>query len=190
MLEQYQPFSDITCNSLGHALKELEVPMDGFNIWGFMAAYAELSTFPDVEPALKKLKDVSWITPVVFSNGTEHMIDLSVHSSPDLRPFAAMFKKLVSVEDVQCFKPDPAVYYHLAEQMGKGREEMGCMWLVSSNPFDVVGANAVGMKTAWVKRAGSKWVDGLLLGERGSPTVVVDNLVEIVESLIQMARPS
>lgn len=58
--------------------------------------------------------------------------------------------------------------------------KMGGMWLVSGNPFDVVGAKAVGMRACWVDRAGAGWVDGLVQGERGRPDVVVRGVGEVV----------
>lgn len=150
-----------------------------------MKAYDSLSTFPDVSPALKALADEPSVTAVVFSNGTNSMVTNSVKSSPDLGPHSGIFKEVVTVEEVKCFKPDPRVYYHLAEKMGKGKSEqaMGEMWLVSGNPFDVVGARAVGMQAAWVDRGGAGWTDGLVQGEMGRPTAVVMGLGEVMEAV-------
>ena len=150
-----------------------------------MKAYDSLSTFPDVSPALEALADEPGITAVVFSNGTNSMVTNSVKSSPDLGPHADVFKKIVTVEEVKCFKPDPRVYYHLAEKMGKGRSKqaMSEMWLVSGNPFDVVGARAMGMQAAWVDRGEAGWTDGLMQDETGKPTAVVKGLGEVVDTV-------
>lgn len=150
-----------------------------------MKAYDSLSTFPDVSPALEALADESGITAVVFSNGTNSMVTNSVKSSPDLGPHADVFKQIVTVEEVKCFKPDPRVYYHLAEKMGKGRSKqaMSEMWLVSGNPFDVVGARAMGMQAAWVDRGEAGWTDGLMQDETGKPTAVVKGLGEVVDTV-------
>ena len=151
-----------------------------------MKSYDSLSTFPDVTPALRSLAhESSSITPVVFSNGTNSMVTNSVKSSPDLGPHASVFKEIVTVEEVKKFKPCPEVYFHLADQVGKGRgrEAMGEMWIVSGNPFDVAGARAVGMQAAWVDRAGKGWTDGLVRGEEGRPTIVVGGLGEVVEGI-------
>ncbi|CAD6575208.1 MAG: hypothetical protein ASARMPRED_007130 [Alectoria sarmentosa] len=184
-MSQFQPFSDITRNSLGHALADSGLSLDDESISHLMKAYDSLSTFPDVSPALKALADEPAITAVVFSNGTNSMVTNSVKSSPDLGPHADVFREIVTVEEVMCFKPDPKVYYHLAEKMGKGKSKqaMGEMWLVSGNPFDVVGARAVGMQAAWVDRGGAGWTDGLVGGETGKPTVVVKGLGEVVEAV-------
>ena len=186
---QYEPFSSITRNSLGHALAEYGLRLDDESIATLMKAYDSLSTFPDVSPALEAIAQESGITAVVFSNGTQSMVTNSVKSSPDLGPHASVFKDIVTVQDVECFKPDPAVYHYLAERMGKARmkEAMGEMWLVSGNPFDVVGARAVGMQAAWVDRAGNGWTDGLIQGDVGRPMIIVKGLGEPVEGVKKRA---
>ena len=90
------------------------------------------------------------------------------------------------MEEVQKFKPHLDVYYHLAKKVEKSKEQMGDMWLVSGNPFDVVGAKAVGMKACWVDRGGSGWSDGLIEGEAGRPDLVVKGLDEVVEGVRRM----
>lgn len=148
-----------------------------------MQAYDSLSTFPDVEPALKKLSAHDRVDCVVFSNGTREMVSNSVNKSPDLSPHAPVFKKLVSVDFIQSFKPMPEVYKYLAQIMDmSGQEDQ--MWLVSGNPFDVTGARAVGMQAAWVDRAGNGWQDKLGL----EPTVVVRSLEEIAAVVEEHAR--
>ena len=147
-----------------------------------MKAYDSLSAFPDVAPCLKALSATSGITAVVFSNGTDSMVSNSVKSSPDLGPHVDIFCRIVTVEEVKCYKPKPEVYHHLAEQVGKSksRESMGEMWLVSGNPFDIVGARAVGMRAIWVNRGGGDWTDHLMGGKDvGKPTAIVKSLEEV-----------
>lgn len=183
-MNQYEPFSIMTMRSLRHALKESGVSLDQARIDGLMKAYDSLSTFPDVNLALEKLAQTPGITAVVFSNGTHAMVSQSVNHSPDLSPHAQVFKQIVVIEEVKKFKPAPEVYEYLAKKVGRGRTEMGDIWLVSGNPFDVVGAKAMGMKAAWVDRAGSGWADQLAEGDQGRPTVIVRGLDEVVDAVI------
>lgn len=108
------------------------------------------------------------------------MVSSSVTKSPSLSPHASIFKDLITVEDIKCYKPHPKVYYHLAEKVGKGKEEMGSIWLVSGNPFDIVGARNMGMQAAWVDRAGGGWIDRLGDLASGGPTLVVNGLEDVV----------
>lgn len=153
-----------------------------------MSAYDSLSSFPDVAPALESLAKSSTISPVVFSNGTQQMVGNSVHRSPDLSPYSSVFHDIITVEEVKKFKPHPEVYYHLARKVGKTREQMGEIWLVSGNPFDVVGAKAVGMKSCWVNRSSDGWTDALIEGKAGRPDLVVKGLGEVVDGISKVQK--
>ncbi|KAL8718901.1 MAG: hypothetical protein Q9225_004026 [Loekoesia sp. 1 TL-2023] len=181
-MNQYIPFSTITERSLHHAVLENNLPIPSTEAGSsLMSAYDSLSTFPDVVPELKSFANNPSVTPVIFSNGTQKMVSNSVYHSPDLSPHSSVFKDIITVEEVKRFKPHPDVYYHLAEKVGKSREQMGEMWLVSGNPFDIVGAKAVGMMACWVDRGGGGWIDGLIEGGKGIPDLVMRGLGEVVQ---------
>ncbi|KAF2730441.1 haloacid dehalogenase [Polyplosphaeria fusca] len=182
-MEKYEPFSTITLKSLHHALSSLSLSLPSPSISTLMSSYTTLSLFPDVPPLFPALRSTPTMHPVLFSNGTHDMVHASLTQSPDLAPHADLFQDIVVVDDMpgekKRFKPVPGVYRWLCERVGKeGRE--GEVWLVSGNAFDVVGANAVGMRTCWVDRGGGGWVDALG-GEEGRPTVIVKGVGEVVE---------
>ena len=156
--------------------------LDEAEIDDMMTAYDSLSTFPDVAPTLNKLSSEPNIECVVFSNGTKTMVSNSVNKSKELSPYASVFVNLVTVDFVRSFKPAPEVYRYLAQRVEKvGKEDE--MWLVSGNPFDIVGARAIGMQAAWVDRAGNGWQDKL----GGEPTVVVRSLEEVADAVVKHA---
>lgn len=146
-----------------------------------MEAYDSLSTFPDVSPALERVSTAANLTSVVFSNGTQSMVSNSVHRSQDLSPHSALFQDIVTVESVKQYKPAPAVYKHLAERIGKGPSEMKEIWLVSGNPFDIVGARACGMNAIWVDRANAGWHDAAQPSLQ--PTAIVHSLEQVVDKI-------
>ena len=139
--EKYEDFSVVTRKSLHHALGEHKVSLNNNETEDLMETYDNLKTFDDVEPALKKLAGNPNVTCVVFSNGTKSMVTNSVHSSDDLGPLREVFKELVTVDYVRTFKPAPEAYRYLAQRMNKSGQE-SLMWLISGNPFDVVGARS------------------------------------------------
>lgn len=61
----------------------------------------------------------------------------------------SLLDDVVSADEVRTFKPDPAVYSHAVQRLG---HTANATWLVSSNPFDIIGAKNAGLRTAWVKR--------------------------------------
>jgi 2-haloacid dehalogenase len=160
-----------------------------------MKAYDSLGTFPDVAPALTALASDPDTDGYVFSNGTDAMVTSSVQSSPYLSPHASVFKDLITVQEIEVFKPDPRTYHHLAMKVGKttSKEDMETMWLVSGNPFDIVGARAVGMQAAWVDRAGGHsgnggWNDRLGDLTSGGPNIVVRGVEEAVNAIAKWTK--
>ena len=184
ILEEYRPFSDIVRLSLHHALDESSTGLSQEDIDSLIHAFDALSTFPDVKPALDAWTEnpPSDVYPVIFSNGTQSMVSNAVHNSPDLSPNSGFFKKIVVVDGVKRYKPHPEVYRYLARELGN---EMGDLWLVSGNPFDVVGARKMGMQAVWIDRGGKGWVDRLIDGEQGRPTVIVKELREVVDAVMR-----
>jgi 2-haloacid dehalogenase len=186
----YKPFSDITNASLKHALAESRVALSEPEISNLMKAYDSLGTFPDVGSALRSLVSDPSIDAYVFSNGTDAMVSSSVKESPSLSPHASIFKGLVTVQEIEVFKPDARVYQYLAKKVGKttSREDMATIWLVSGNPFDVVGARAAGLQAVWVDRAGGHhgkggWTDKLGDLAGGGPTIIVKSVEEAVNAV-------
>jgi 2-haloacid dehalogenase len=168
-------------------LDESGVFLSDSDISKLMKAYDSLGTFPDVPPALKALANDPSTDAYVFSNGTHSMVSSSVNQSPSLSSYASVFKGLVTIEEVKAYKPDPRVYQYLAEKVGK-KGDMGSIWLVSGNPFDVIGARAAGMQAAWVDRAGGHhgkggWNDKLGELASGGPTVIINGVEEAVSEI-------
>lgn len=151
-----------------------------------MNAYNGLDTFPDADKALDLLADSPSVDPFIFSNGTVSMLTSSMSSSPTLSKASSLLpaEKIISVEPLKVFKPDPAVYSHLAKVAGK-ENDAGSVWLVSSNPFDACGAVASGLKSVWVDRTGLGWVDGLGRGTGNNPTIVAQGVDEAVREIIK-----
>lgn len=67
---------------------------------------------------------------------------------------ADRFDAIVSVEAVETFKPAPQPYRHIATVAGA---DPGDMWMVASHDWDLAGAKAVGMRTAFVERPGTRF---------------------------------
>lgn len=180
-----ESFSVVTKQSLIHALKELDIPIRNTSIDSCMARYECLTPFPGVGALIAELKRTSSFIPLIFSNADRDMMKLGTLNEHEQYQGFEVFREIVCVDATRYFKPHPDTYHHLAECMGreKSREGMSKMWLVSANPFDIVGAINVGMETVWVDRDGGGWKDQLILGKAGTPSVVVNGLEEVVQAI-------
>lgn len=150
-LEQYQD----TLLMLGHSgyletarrafvytLALNQVEATAVEVQALMTAWQELSPFPDVLPALERLKDRYRL--VVLSNGEPEFLD---HLARNRVRWD--FDVLISVSEAGAFKPHPAVYRRAAGLLGL---EVGECLMVSSNSFDVMGGRACGFRGAYVNR--------------------------------------
>lgn len=177
----YNSFSDLTRWSFRQAATEAGVAMSPADEDAVLDAYKGLDTFDDASKGLAALSEAKDIDGYIFSNGTMNMLTSSISTSPGLAKSSAAFPahKVVSVDSIGVFKPDPRTYGLMKETAQNANPDMEDIWLVSSNPFDIVGAANAGWKTAWVGR-GKQWVDGLGVGAGLNPTVIVQGVDEAV----------
>lgn len=182
-LGRYQTFSQVTRSSLKHALLEHGLSVSEAQEDKLMRAYDSLRIFPDVPAALKLLSENENIVDAhIFSNGTLEMVDNSVKSSPDLGPHAGVFKNLISVDSLKVYKPAMEVYEHLVREVGKEGNTKD-IWLVSANPFDVVGAKVAGLKAVWVDRTSRGWVDRL--DQINVPSIISNGVEDAVKAILE-----
>jgi 2-haloacid dehalogenase len=135
----------------------------------FMRAWQELSPFPDVVPALERLKARYQL--VALSNGEPHFLDHLVKNR-----IKWQFDQVISVQVVGAFKPHPGVYLRAAAILG--REMRECL-MVSAHSFDVMGAKACGYRGAFVTRYGLPYEDSPY-----QPDVVVKDFKELADVLL------
>ncbi|KAH8888637.1 haloacid dehalogenase [Thozetella sp. PMI_491] len=181
----YRPWSDITRGALLHTAAELGLTLSDDDVGQLMKSYDALRSFADVTKGLETVASTDEIDAYVFSNGTDDMVQASIATSPDLKPHAGTFKGLLTIHSLQAFKPARKVYDDLLQKVDKAGQASD-VWLVSSNPFDVVGARAAGLHAAWVDRAGKGWLDRLgdVIGGI-EPTIVVSGVDEAVAQILK-----
>ncbi|KAJ5084455.1 hypothetical protein NUU61_009034 [Penicillium alfredii] len=177
---RYEDFARVTRNALVHALAENGEQL-GDDLTQVLEAYESLSTYADVNPALTRVAADPSIRAVVFSNGTKAMVSNSLLRSREISPHAHVFQDIVTVDEIQSYKPSRASYEHLAKQVDKSSSQMNELWLISGNPFDIVGARSMGMHAIWVDRVGVGWKDAAVPDLR--PDAIVQSLEHIVEEV-------
>jgi 2-haloacid dehalogenase len=153
-----------------------------------MQAYNNLDVFPDVGGAMSQLTTDTDIEAWIFSNGTRSMIVDSLTSSADLseplKQDVLSPSRVVSIDAIGVYKPNPRSYELMAKTVGYGQEDLKYLWLVSSNPFDIVGARAFGMSAVWVDRDSTGWRDGLGGAMGLSPTRTAKGVDEAVQAIL------
>jgi len=144
LMRSYQPFSVCTWESLLYTEKALGIVLGEESRTMLMQQYKNLPPFPDAAPGLTSIKSGGHFL-AAFSNGEAEVVR-GVLENAKLVP---LLDDVVSADEVRTFKPDPAIYAHAVQRLGLAAN---VFWLVSSNPFDIIGAKSAGLRAAWVKR--------------------------------------
>ncbi|KAJ5534811.1 hypothetical protein N7527_001065 [Penicillium freii] len=110
---RYEDFSVITRNSSLQALADNNEQLSNDNIEHLMQACDSFSTFADVNSALAHIAADPTIQAVIFSNRTTTMVSNSVLRFKDRSPHASVLHDIVTVDEVQQYKPSKASYEHL-----------------------------------------------------------------------------
>jgi 2-haloacid dehalogenase len=140
----YEDFGICTRQALDYTCDRLQIPMAPKTQDALMDQYRSLSAFDDVSAGLNQLRQAGY-PMFAFSNGLARDVqNLLEHAG-----IYDYFQGVVSVDEVKSFKPDPAVYAHF---LRSANSEPTDTWLISSNPFDVIGALSAGWRAAWVRR--------------------------------------
>lgn len=169
LMKQYETFTVCTDQALDHTCARFKIALDPVVRTELLDAYRILPAFPDAGPGLERAQRAGYRL-FAFSNG-------SVKAVQELLRHAGLldaFLDVVSVDEVHSFKPDPAVYAHFLHRAGVQETDA---WMVSGNPFDVLGALFVGMRGAWVQRSQEQVFD--TWGR--APTRILRDLTDVAE---------
>jgi 2-haloacid dehalogenase len=165
LMKRYADFSVCIAQAFDYTARVHGLSVPDADRDRLLGLYRTLPAFPDAKPGLDALAGLP-VRKLAFSNGRRDDVE-SLLSHAGLRD---RFEGIVSLLDIRSFKPDPAAYAHFLEAAGGGEA-----WLVSSNPFDVIGALAAGLKAAWVRRNPAAVFDPW----EYQPTAVIGSLKEL-----------
>jgi 2-haloacid dehalogenase len=147
LMGHYRDFWQITRDALIYTCRSLQVPLEPPVLERLLEAYLHLEAYPEVSAALK---DMAAVPRVILSNGSPRMLEAVVENAG----LSGAFSRIISVDVVKIFKPDPQVYRLAADALGL---EPGNVGFVSSNAWDACGAKAFGFWTCWLNRSGAAW---------------------------------
>ena len=171
LMQNYEDFSVCTRNALDYACLHFKALLSEQERQGLMANYRVLPAFQDVKGGLIRAQTAGFRL-FAFSNGSADAVEELLENA-GIREY---FLGVISVDDLKTFKPSPAVYSHFLRRAGASGAEA---WLVSSNPFDVIGAVSAGMRAAWVRRSPEAIFDPWDI----EPTITVPGLEGLAERI-------
>ena len=139
----YRSFWDITEDALQFAMKANQIS-DAKLAARLMQIYRELDCYPEVPETLKTLKEAG-IKCAILSNGDMDMLQSAV----DNAKIGEYLDAILTVQDVNIFKPHPSVYQLANERLNLPSEAISFQ---SSNGWDAFSAKDYGFNVIWCNR--------------------------------------
>lgn len=139
----YKGFSQLTRDALLFTNRFYNANLTHEALEALLVLLAKAPAYAD---AITALTDLTTMDLYAFSNGEQQNVSATLQAAGIL----SSFSDVISVEPTQSFKPDPRVYQHLCDSVALPSDQV---MLVSSNPFDIIGAKSFGLTTVWIKRS-------------------------------------
>ncbi|MBT8419897.1 MAG: haloacid dehalogenase type II [Gammaproteobacteria bacterium] len=171
LMQNYAKFSVCIREALDFTCSSFDLTLNPGDRQALIATYETLPAFDDTEEGLACATE-NGFRLFAFSNGSADVVERLLGNAG----IGGYFVDIVSVDDIKSFKPDPAVYGHF---LRSSRSLAATAWLVSGNPFDVMGAISFGMRAAWVRRSPEALFDPWGI----EPTLTAMNLVDLAERI-------
>jgi 2-haloacid dehalogenase len=172
LMGRYVNFEKATEDALRFTCAKLGLPLDDKTHRRLSDAYLSLRPYSDTPGALRRLK-AAGIPLGIISNGSSQSIEQVVANSE----MKWAFDELISVDEVQVFKPDSRVYSLAEKRMGRPR---GNILFVSSNAWDASAASHFGFPVCWINRQ-----DGVFEELDARPTHTVRDLAAMADWLLE-----
>jgi 2-haloacid dehalogenase len=170
MVGRHPPFPDLLRASLARELARAGRPPDDAVLDRALARAAALPAYPEAGAALDHLRAAGLRLAVVTNSAT-------AAAERALRE-AGLRERLdavVGTDRAGAFKPDPRVYANGLRALGV---TAGDVVMVAAHWWDLLGAGAAGMRTAWVARK-----ERVLVGTLPTPDHRGEDLLEVARAI-------
>jgi 2-haloacid dehalogenase len=141
--ERYVDFESVARASLKYAADSVGIDSTAASAQ-LVQAYAQLPVWPDVLPALERLRSQG-IRMAFLSNMGESMLRTNMRRAGIER----YFEQTLSTDRVRRYKPSPIAYRMAIDALGLKKQEIG---FAAFAGWDAIGAAWFGFPTVWVNR--------------------------------------
>lgn len=143
---RYADFAALADASLRYVAGTMNMPLDRRTRDELIGAYDALDVWPDVKPALAKLRAAGIRLAFLSNLGVD-----TLNANMLRNGIAQYFEAPLSTDAVRRFKPSPEAYAMAVRAFGLRRSEIG---FAAFGGWDAAGASWFGYRTAWINRFG------------------------------------
>jgi 2-haloacid dehalogenase len=170
---RYCPFGELAVGTLRMLASIQGVVLSASDIDELQSRMGVMPAHPDVLPALTGLRDAGFRLVTLSNSASSASTSALEHAG-----IAALFERNFSVETVGKFKPAPATYQHVAQELNV---DMQGLLLVACHLWDTAGAQAAGSHAALLMRPHNAL---LPLTNMPVPDIVATQLSDLARQII------
>lgn len=144
ILEPYRPYREVLQQSLAQAMEQFGLPYQDEDGAALVAAVPTFGPFPDVPPALNRLRQRYKLA--IISNTDDDLI------AGNLDRLGVPFDYVITAEQARAYKPSPIIFAHTLRTLGCAKEDV--LHVAQGFEYDIVPTHSLGWNRVWINRDG------------------------------------
>jgi 2-haloacid dehalogenase len=140
----YQPYRDVLRGTLRQSTQEYGLPYRDEDGAALLAAVRTWGPFPDVPPALERLRQHCQLA--IITNSDDDIM------AENVRRIGVPIDYVITAEQAGAYKPSLATFAYAMQRLGREKEEI--LHVAQGFEYDIVPAHALGWNRVWINRYG------------------------------------
>jgi 2-haloacid dehalogenase len=145
--QPYQPYRDVLRNTLRQIMERYGIPYRHEDGEALLAAVRSWGPYPDVPPALQRLRDAG-ITLVILSNSDDDLM------ADNVARISVPIDVVITAQQAGAYKPNLQAFHYMLDRLGCQPEEL--LHVAQGFEYDIVPAHALGWNRVWINRYGKQ----------------------------------
>lgn len=167
----YRPFDVIGVEALVGLARRRGLTLSAASAREVVETMYRLPIHLDVYNAMERLFDAGFSMVALTNNSTA-----AANAQIENAGLHVFLQRVISVEEIELFKPAAEVYIHTAKVMEVAPRSM---MMIAAHDWDCAGAMASGARAALVRRQGLEWAQ-----PGPGPELVVDDMTALADTLV------
>lgn len=144
ILEPYRPYREVLSQTLAQAMARFGLAYQEEDGAALVAAIPTFGPFPDVPPALQRLRQRYKLA--IISNTDDDLI------AGNLDRIGVPFDHVITAEQAQAYKPSPVIFAHTLRTLGCAKEDV--LHVAQGFEYDIVPTRRLEWNRVWINRDG------------------------------------
>jgi len=140
----YQRYRDVLRETLAQTMREYGLPYRNEDSDALLAAVPTWGPYPDVPPALERLRQHSKLA--IITNSDDEIMARNVAN------IGVPVDRVITAEQAGAYKPSPVIFDYALRALECQPDEI--LHVAQGFEYDIVPAHALGWRRVWIKRYG------------------------------------